>query len=81
VQGKAKSELIAPSTAANRGYGSKDTSETISSSTESQVDTIKFKHGVPSVVEPLPPPELHWKLSHEEIESQRALQRLDEIKR
>lgn len=83
LQGKAKKKLKTPSAVQTHD---RDTIKTFGRSLEDNVDTINYvSHAaVPGIEEPpLPPPEtqLRWKLSLEEIEHRRTLNRLDEIKR
>ncbi|KAL4517447.1 hypothetical protein Ndes2437B_g06678 [Nannochloris sp. 'desiccata'] len=80
--GKAKKKLKTPSAVQTHD---RDTIKTFGRSLEDNVDTINYvSHAaVPGIEEPpLPPPEtqLRWKLSLEEIEHRRTLNRLDEIK-
>lgn len=81
MQEKSQTKLTEPGHVGTHDRGSIDTSDTLESSKESQIDSIKFTHAPSLIEEPLPPPELHWNLSLEEIKHQRALTRIDEIKR
>jgi hypothetical protein len=82
MQGKAKNTLESPKAARTHDHTSIDTIKISKSFLEDNVDTIKFSHAeVPGIKHIPPGTELQWKLSLEEIDHQRTLQRLDEIKR